>query len=460
MVTAESAETHIDRLRLTNFRLFAELDIGFDSKLTVLVAPNGGGKTAVLDGIAVALRPLVSGLEQATSRGIDRVADVRRVLVDGKMHPRVPVHVNSHGILLGESFEWGRTLANLKGARTIELGAGSSAQTRASTLMGEIGAYADGTLTYRPTLPLIAYYGTGRLWAPGTAARNKKRSNPTPGSPSVGYTDALSPTSRFAQFVEWFRDYAFEADQERSTQRPSPHNPRLVLAAVQRAVADTMGTAGWTNLEWDFTEKTVRAHHRDFGHLPVGMLSDGIRTMLGLVGDLARRAILVNGHLGIEALSVPGIVLVDEVDLHLHPKWQQVVIEMLRAAFPRVQFIVTTHSPQVLSTVPRRCIRVIEQGSGTNWLVRTPDEQTEGVGSALVLASVMGVDATPDNEHVRRLRAYGSLIGAGHADRDDARALRALLDKHFGPQSAVMLEFDRVIRLEEMKRRLLRREGA
>jgi len=86
--------------------------------------------------------------------------------------------------------------------------------------------------------------------------------------------------------------------------------------------------------------------------LPFGMLSDGQRNMLALVGDLAIKAAQLNPHLGVNALlQTPGVVLIDELDLHLHPRWQQHIVEDLRRLFPEVQFIATTHSPFIIQTL-------------------------------------------------------------------------------------------------------------
>lgn len=105
--------------------------------------------------------------------------------------------------------------------------------------------------------------------------------------------------------------------------------------------------------------------HQDAGTMPVAQLSDGVRNMMGLVADIAFRATKLNPHLGLEAArQTAGIVLIDEVDMHLHPSWQQTVLASLQEAFPNIQFIVTTHSPQVLSTVSREHIRVLEQRAG------------------------------------------------------------------------------------------------
>lgn len=453
-VAGNADATHIDRLELTDFRLFNDLMIEFDEELTVLVANNGDGKTAVLEAIAVALAPFFDkrgiGEPSGFSWGAD---DIRRVFTaDQRMEPMASATVAADLVVAGRRLRSTTRIGDLKGQSTELMDLGYK-------LRNQVAQHAAGKQVEPPLLPLFAYYPVNRAWGT-TAAPPRRKADSTPNARTRGYAGALAGSAGFRAFTDWFRGFAVETEKEARGDAISERRLPALMMLVQRAIAFVLQPTRWAILEWDLHEDRAMLRHPTHGTLPVDVLSAGLRTMVGLAGDLSRRAILLNPHLETKACDVPGIVLIDEIDMHLHPEWQQVIIERLRAAFPRVQFVVTTHSPQVLSTVRRQCIRIIEEGSGADWLVRRPDEQTEGVASALVLASVMGVDATPDNEHVRRLREYGSLIGAGHADRDDARALRDLLDAHFGPQSAVMLECDRVIRLEAMKRRLLRREGA
>lgn len=452
-------DTYLKTLRLRNFRHFDEVAMEFHPNLTVLVAKNGGGKTALLDATAVSIQYFVDTIRAAsTSHGFSN-SDVRLARREGVMVSMTPTALESSAVIDGRRVTWRRELASV-GGRTTRVEAEELAD-RAKRLLDALRDFADRRTEVRPTLPVIGYYGTGRLWSTHKLTENKKKAAEELALTTGAYLDCLSPSSSFSAFNAWFDRVVREAQVEQSTGTPSPHRPQELLAAVRGAVDVVLQPVGWHTLDWDFITDELVASHAAWGRLPVSLLSDGVRNLLALVADIAHRAARLNPHLGNEAApQTPGIVLIDEVDMHLHPEWQQVVIGSLREAFPRVQFIVTTHSPQVLSTVPRECIRILEQTPEGGWEVRIPEEQTEGVASALVMAAVMGVDGTPDNEHVRRLREYGSLIADGQGAREDARALRGVLDQHFGAQSAVMLECDRVIRLEEMKRKMLRREGA
>lgn len=454
-------DTHLERITLTNYRCFDQLEIDLHPRLTVLTAHNGGGKTAILDAIATSLRPFVDAMRAVPSHGIDP-KDVRRVSRGGPMIEVLPTEIHARGVIDGQRTQWRRKRASLRG-RTTHAEA-HEIVARGEALRQAVVDHALHADTAWHPLPVIAYYGTGRLWNEHKLTAPKKRAAEEIGLTMGAYLDALSPSSSYWHFNAWYGRVSQEAYQEAKAKRKSPHRPDDLLFAVNSAVEEMLQPTGWNALAWDPIKRELVAVHSDHGQLPVAWLSDGIRNMIALVADVAQRLARLNVADDLDCVTVcqdvPGIVLIDEVDMHLHPEWQQVILPSLQATFPRVQFIVTTHSPQVLSTVPRECIRIIEQDHDGGWRARSPEAQTEGVQSALVMASVMGVDSMPDNEHVRRLREYGTLIATGHAHRDDARALRRLLDAHFGPQSAVMLDCDRVIRLEDMKRRMLKREGA
>lgn len=452
-----STATHLSHLRLQNFRCFADFEMTFDPKLTVFVAPNGGGKTAVLDGVATALRLFVDLLDgRPASKGFDR-SDIRRVLTpEQTMQAIVPVRLEAGGSILGANMEWNREILTEKASRTTTGGA-QDLKALATKLLQHIQAHAVRQTTSPVLLPLVAFYGTGRLWSVGKLTEGKKTRDLTPNARTRGYTDCLASSSHYRFFADWFRRFSFEMRKEQQDRKSSPHTPATHLAVVRGAVDQALEPCGWNNLEWDFTEQRIVAHHEDFGRLPVDFLSDGIRTMIGLVADIAHRAARLNPHLAADAArQTPGIVLIDEVDMHLHPEWQQVVIQSLRDAFPLVQFVVTTHSPQVLSTVPARCIRMLEQLSEGKWRVDIPFQETRGEESATVLALVMKADPIPPVQEARWLQEYHALIQSQDFASEKALALRESLVNHFGEKHPLILDCDRMIRLERFKQELPR----
>ena len=153
-------------------------------------------------------------------------------------------------------------------------------------------------------------------------------------------------------------------------------------------------------------------------------LSDGQRIMLTLVGDLASRAAILNPHLASGALrETPGVVMVDELDLHLHPKWQRRVIHDLEDTFPSIQFIATTHSPQLVGEVQPDEIRLLDGGETT-----TPP-RSFGVDSSRVLEEVMGTRSRNGSVEDLLTRLFRSIDGE---DFDCARRLLAEVEAKLG----------------------------
>lgn len=311
-----------------------------------------------------------------------------------------------------------------------------------------------------PVLPVIALYSTARLWSEARLTEERRRltADQTRGARTAGYLDCLSSTSSFKIFAVWYETMMAAIESGAAGGKAivsgaaQVDRPELLVAAVEQAVRSVLAPTGWANLGWDSTRRLLTVAHANHGRLPVAFLSDGVRTMIALVADIAHRCVRLNPHWGVEAAKLtPGIVLIDEVDMHLHPGWQQTVVGLLREAFPKIQFVVTTHSPQVLSTVHMESIRVlrVDDGLGSTSL---PTFQTEGVESADVLASVMGVKSVPDNEHSKRLRDYRAAVESGTHDSPKCRDMWDQLTHHFGENHPVFHQVSVLKGLQEFKK--------
>lgn len=461
MIDAPSA-TRMDTLWLANYRSLEDLFITLDPKLTVLVAPNGAGKSAILDAMAGMCGWLIDSVNAEEPMERFGRTDVRRILgPERTMESVLPAEVVATGAFVGMPLAWGEEIQAIVPRLHVTREGWDLLKTIGRELRQEVIDYTARKRPDAPVLPLFGYYGTGRFWETRRTPRGQEPENPDT-SRFSGYTDSLSPAASFQLFERWFRRFSFEAQSELTAERPSPHRPQERLEAVRSAVAGLLKPTGWERIEWDFTEDALAASHPERGRLPVHLLSDGIRNMIGLVGDIAHRAVRLNPHLGADAASMtPGIVLIDEIDMHLHPGWQQVVIASLREAFPLVQFVVTTHSPHVLSTVHKDSIRILRQQDGRSTL-ETPTFQTRGVESADVLARIMDVHPVPEVEEARWLSDYRALVQTDQYETDEGRALWDRLVKHFAEEHPVMQELATLRRLQDFKRLhiLAGRQGA
>lgn len=420
-------ECFIKTLTLKNYRCFQELTLSFHHQLTVFVAPNGGGKTAVLDGVAVAMRLFVDTVEGRTNSKGFSARDIRLVLnPDSKMEPVTPVRLEASAKFLGQEISWARERQSEAASRTTTAEAGGLKRV-AEELAEKNQVWAQSRGAQPPLFPLVSYYGTGRLWSTSKLTEGKKTRETAPNARHRGYTDCLSSTSHYKYFIDWFRRFSYEAQKSAAE---SPHEPHRMLTAVRHAVDIALAPSGWRGLEWDFAEDTIVAHHADLGRLPVDTLSDGIRNMIGLVADVAHRTVRLNPHLGDSAaVGTPGIVLIDEVDMHLHPQWQQVVLQALEKAFPLIQFIVTTHSPQVLTTVRKDNIRVFACDEDGNWSASEPVTSPLAHEAGDALANIMGTHPRPELQGILPdIHAYEQLAREGKGNSAEAREIQKRLD--------------------------------
>ncbi|GHU08748.1 hypothetical protein AGMMS50225_07960 [Betaproteobacteria bacterium] len=462
---------NLTKLHLENFRCFAELDLEFHPQLTVLVAENGQGKSALLDAIRIALWPYIGSFDLARTTYSDPdnaivIDDVRLLrLTTGDMARQLPARIQMTGDFGMGQKTWSRY-------RKSEIRATKTKDEEDTSVMkqwvGAIQAQSRDPEKQALDLPVFGYYGTGRLWA-----QKKRMDKDDAGTTSFhvrtfAYRNCLDPASSYKLFKEWFI-WAFESYREEQIkqleQRAAPADQEAAcgrIKVVQQAIdCFLQPTTGWHTLEYSVShEKSLVLSHDQYGMLDVELLSDGIRNVLVMIGDIAYRCIKLNPHLGANAArETCGVVLIDEVDMHLHPRWQQLVLKQLQEAFPRVQFIVTTHSPQVLSTVPSECIRVLatqlDENTGQNCIVsKTVINQTQGIASSDVLAEVMGIDPVPDIEPAHWLSQYKALIQQDMHESDSGRALYGKLEQHFGARHPKMLECQHLIRLQAFKHKL------
>lgn len=458
------------RLELENYRCFPTLNLELDTQLTLLVARNGQGKTSLLDAIKVALWPYVRGFDLGSTTndttGIQPDDVFLRPVKAHQMEPTLPSRLTAHAFFLGKQLQWSRRRESIrKGTQTRGDANAINLEISAEALEADIFNSPSHEHLEPFDLPVLAYYGTGRLWSQKKLTASVEKAENAEFSRTYGYRDSLDPASSYKQFAKWytriFRSYREE--QIRNIERGKlsidvKDEFAHPVLAVQNAVNAVLATqTGWRDLAYNSEFADLVLEHPVHGILKVSQLSDGIRNIVALAADIAYRCVKLNPHLGIIApRESTGVVLIDEVDMHLHPAWQQTVIPDLLGAFPRLQFIVTTHSPQVITSVPAHCIRVLQtvtDEKGRRVTVSNVDQQTQGVASSQVLAHVMQIDPTPDNEPANKLSEYLALIQQDLHESEDGLVLRKYLDAHFGTQHPDMLDCERLIRLQAFKRK-------
>jgi predicted ATP-binding protein involved in virulence len=245
--------------------------------------------------------------------------------------------------------------------------------------------------------------------------------------------------------IEWF---AFQEDSERREQtKRRDFDYRLpVLEAVRQAMVP-----GCSNPHTLLNPlRLVVTFEYRLGNpeiLSLDQLSDGYRTTLALIMDLARRMAQANPHLGDQAIQKSeAIVLIDEVDLHLHPIWQQQLLVDLMSTFPQAQFIVTTHSAQVLTTIKPEHIVLLKRQNDD--IVAEQPSSSYGAESGRLLVEIMGVNERPPankNQFTHNLGKYYDLIESNLGESQAAEQLRHQLHKE-SPDDPILIKADMEIR--------------
>jgi predicted ATP-binding protein involved in virulence len=219
-----------------------------------------------------------------------------------------------------------------------------------STLGSDILGYIESDRNFN--LPVIAFYECNRLWLPENEL-NLEASAKAQYSRFDPYVDCFHTGADHQAIGEWLLKHELASLQQ--------GKETSVLKSIREAAKFAL--EGCTGLRFDFEASRVMVNFEDEKSIPFDHLSDGQRTVLGLFCDIARRAAILNPHLEENASAeTEGVVLIDELDLHLHPKWQRTIIEGLRGLFPKVQFICTTHSPFLIQSLRSEAELVVLDG--------------------------------------------------------------------------------------------------
>lgn len=426
-------------LRLKNFRRFENLSIDFHDELTVIVARNGQGKTTLLDAVTIALGTFVGAFDLGKGKGIDR-SDARYVRTTERVssEQRYPVE-----IMADFSKPKMDVLRQLMGAK-------NKTTTKDASELTEYGKQLQALMRELSDdpLPVVAYYSTGRLWK---AHKDMSRKAVLSESRAMGYEDCLSSASSFVQIQQWMTKATLGVRQQEEIPGYEQSNLPAQVDNIKVTVEHLLAEEGWRNFHYSFQHEELAMSHPDHGILPVSLLSDGVRAMISLTADLAWRCTKLNPQFGRDAsVKSPGIVMIDEVDMHLHPQWQQRVIASLRRAFPNIQLIVTTHSPQVLSTVHRENIRLLGTNEAGQMTVSEPLADSYGEPSNDVLQAIMHVDPQPPVPEKAQLERLTELVDQGLSDDTEAQRLLAALKQSLSPHHPQLEKVERSIRRQRV----------
>lgn len=404
----------IKQLSLRNYRLFGEaeqtLNFSEDKNVTILVGNNGSGKSSILDAIATEISTFTSNFH---GQSIRQFSDY-------------DVHINENE-KLGDYLKVNSNFITRYNGN-IEISRYRQGSTKAPDgVLRDVRSYAETLMQMLANnepceLPIVAYYGTGRgqIKAP-----ERKRDFKKAFSRWDAYSGALEANANFRQFIEWFDLMEDEERREKESRRDWDYKSKP-LKTVRRALNTFVGDR--------FSNPRMELHPLRFTMdetLPDGrtrqirieQMSDGYKIVTAMVADIASRMAEANPDMQ-DPLQSRGIVLIDEIDLHLHPKWQRTIIDKLTETFPNIQFIVSTHSPILLSgALEKAQIMILTAESVTD--IQALDYINYDI-SQLLLSDLFGIDSSRSTKWTPLINEQKSLLEKSIRTPEEEERLKEL----------------------------------
>lgn len=390
----------VTKLKLTNFRGVHSLLLEFPERLHVFYGVNGAGKSTVLDAIAVMLSWAVSKIRHPGGSGRPIGDDD---ITNGKPYAAIEMTCD----ISQRPIRWRIS----KNRRAYTQAEEKSDFQELNALTRDI--QADITATVEKTnLPLFVYYPVNRAVLDIPLRIREKHQFDL----LAAYDGALTSGANFRTFFEWFREREDLENENRKYKdelfKPDDYAfPDPQLEAVREALKQFLP---------EFKNLTVRRNplrmevEKNGERLTVNQLSDGEKCLIALIGDLARRLAIANPA-SENALEGAGIVLVDEIDLHLHPVWQRMVVPKLLRVFPKCQFIISTHSPHIITHVRPENLFLLKQTTGG--IETEKPRESYGKNVDRILEDLMGLATTRPDQVDTDLREIFQFISTGDLER-------------------------------------------
>jgi len=432
---------HIKELTIENFRGFEHLHLKFPfdeekPKPVVIFGINGSGKTSILDAISYLLADFIEEIE------------LTKVFFQHTLNPDDSKIYTNHTILnikiqcaKEKLIEWTASLEIYFNEFEIEKSLQNIKQY-AQTLHNSF-------TKSEKSLPILKYFPTNRIL-------KKEKHKPYKGKFKV-YNQAFSKNlSSFNDFLVAFEQLENFENQEKLKKEDFKYrDPHLeVIRTSLERFLSKLPNSDYTNLRverkqknQDFSKDSIETYlviDKKGQTLKISQLSHGEQMLLMMVGDIAHRLTLAN--LKGNPINGKGIVLIDEIELHLHPSWQGLTINALCEVFPNIQFIVTTHSPLVINHIKKESIF----GLKDNQIVHLPNFNNYGAEIEHVLTLLQGVseEAIVPSVVSSKLAQYFEQIDNNNIEQ--AKAIRSDLEKIIDPQHPEILKGNTLIKMKEL----------
>lgn len=352
----------IDQLEIKNFKKFADFTIDLHPQFTLLVGDNGTGKTSILDALAIASGVWLVNVPDSNlnkSRRNILTSEIRLEAIAQnnitQFIEHTPVQIKAKGEINGQCLEWLRQIKK-SGSRTSN----TEAKKALNLIKDIFKQIQDGAKIW---LPIIAYYGAGRAWLPSNQRIPKAKTSLSSVSRRWdAFYDCFEERIRIADIHTWFQKEALAALKNQGKMRSSYE---VVKLAILGCIPESENL--WFDPERAEIVIAIAGKTQPFSNLSAGQ-----KMMVALIADIAIKIVTQNAaFLPQESTLNPqklpeilekttGLVMIDEIDVHLHPKWQRRIVDDLKNTFPSLQFVCTTHSPFIIQSISQGELRPLD----------------------------------------------------------------------------------------------------
>ena len=402
---------HIQQVQIKNFRCFEDLTVNLNPDVNIFVGNNGSGKSAVLDAIAAAMYPYIKVSQDIGNTTNKDVSPVIQLDLLVKKDNNAIRDLARFIVKITDFPDWEvvyqKALSNEDSAR-LNIDDNEARSGMIYNKISENLNILNNDLL--PQISIIIYYKVNRNLTNSFYLANVISADFNRFDSLKNAFDAMGD---FTDLVRWFFIREFQELREGKSKKdinfefPDLKQIRKAISTIiapNARVYFSQVDSAKLMVEWE-TETGEKIE------LSLNQLSSGYRNMLALVMDFARRLAQANPQMA-NPLEAEAVLMIDELDLHLHPTWQQKIIPDLRKVFPNTQIIATTHSPEIVTTVERHQVKILE-----NYQIKECDTPTRGMKSSDVVSSVLGLkNLRPDTEESRTLTALFEAIDNGNLE--------------------------------------------
>lgn len=341
---------YLKKIKLSNFRKFEDITYHLDPQMNVFIGHNASGKTTMLEAVCVVLGAYLAAYkEYVSSQHVRNITENDVLLKTNRTEKGIisPAEIKQFPCGISCDLQWDdktfpyQRILEKEGGRTKF--DGYNPMQKFVTEWEKAIKRADLS-DQNHVYPLVLYLSSARLWS---ESRMGKELDAIPAR-TAAYNHCLNSkrgTQLSFGYMKLLRDLASEENEG----RPFPvYN--AIMDAVRYSLKEELKPG--QDIMYSSRYKEIALKNEDATIIRFSSLSDGYRNVIKIVTDIAARICILNPYLKEKALEItPGVVVIDELDLSLHPTWQKRIVRILKRLFPKIQFICATHSPFIIQSL-------------------------------------------------------------------------------------------------------------